>query len=220
MTAVDPGPTPVGGLSLRKDTPPPFTRILIANRGEIALRIIRACHELGIEAVAVYSDADRDALHVRAADVAVRIGAAPAAESYLRGDAIVEAARHTGAQAIHPGYGFLAERASFARAVEDAGLIFVGPSSASIAALGDKLAARRVAQSAGVPVVPGTLEPAPVTRAAGLAGIVEDARRIGFPLLVKAAAGGGGRGMRRVERVGRSTGRVGIGVERSGRGLR
>ncbi len=201
MTAVDPGPTPVGGLSLRKDTPPPFTRILIANRGEIALRIIRACHELGIEAVAVYSDADRDALHVRAADVAVRIGAAPAAESYLRGDAIVEAARHTGAQAIHPGYGFLAERASFARAVEDAGLIFVGPSSASIAALGDKLAARRVAQSAGVPVVPGTLEPAPVARAADLAGIVEDARRIGFPLLVKAAAGGGGRGMRRVERV-------------------
>ena len=142
----------------------PFERVLIANRGEIALRIIRACHELGIEAVAVYSDADRDARHVREADAAVRLGPPPPAESYLRIDAIVEAARATGAGAIHPGYGFLAERAAFARAVEDAGLAFVGPPSAAIDALGDKLHARRTARSVGVDAVPGTLEPAPVER--------------------------------------------------------
>ncbi len=178
---------------------PPFRRVLIANRGEIALRIVRACHELGMEAVAVYSDADRRAAHVRAADVAVRIGPPPAPESYLRADAIVEAAVATGSQAIHPGYGFLAERASFAQAVEDAGLAFVGPPPAAIAALGDKLAARRRATAAGVPVVPGTLEPAPVDRADRLKAILAEAERVGFPLLVKAAAGGGGRGMRRVE---------------------
>ncbi|HEY3164965.1 MAG TPA: biotin carboxylase N-terminal domain-containing protein [Candidatus Limnocylindrales bacterium] len=172
--------------------------MLIANRGEIAVRIIRACRELGIETVAVYSDADAGALHVRLADDAVRLGPAPAAESYLRGDAIVDAARRTGALAIHPGYGFLAERASFALAVEDAGLVFVGPSSAAIAALGDKLSARRAASAAGVPVVPGTLEPAPVDRPDAVERIVAEAERIGFPLLVKAAAGGGGRGMRRV----------------------
>jgi len=186
--------------SLRKDGPP-FRRVLIANRGEIALRIIRACHELGIEAVAVYSDADREAMHVREADVAVRLGPSRPAESYLRIDAIVEAALATGADAIHPGYGFLAERAAFARAVEAAGLIFIGPSSAAIDALGDKLHARRTAQSVGVEAVPGTLEPAPVDRADQLEGILAEASRIGFPLLVKAAAGGGGRGMRRVERV-------------------
>jgi acetyl/propionyl-CoA carboxylase alpha subunit len=189
------------GPSLRKDAPsdgPPFERLLVANRGEIALRIIRACRELGVETVAVYSDADATAGHVLAADIAVRIGPAPAAESYLRGNAIVEAALATGAQAIHPGYGFLAERASFAAAVEAAGIVFVGPSSATIAALGDKLAARRSATAAGVPVVPGTLEPAPVDRPDAVAGIVADADRIGYPLLVKAAAGGGGRGMRRV----------------------
>jgi acetyl/propionyl-CoA carboxylase alpha subunit len=171
----------------------PFRRILIANRGEIALRIIRACHELGIEAVAVYSDADRDAGHVRAADAAVRLGPAPATESYLRGDALIEAARETGAEAIHPGYGFLAERASFARAVEEAGLVFVGPSSVSIAAVGDKLAARRLARAVGVPVVPGTHG-----RADGAEAILVEADSVGFPLFVKAAAGGGGRGMRRV----------------------
>ncbi|MGZ3631682.1 MAG: biotin carboxylase N-terminal domain-containing protein, partial [Candidatus Limnocylindrales bacterium] len=173
--------------------------MLIANRGEIALRVIRACHELGMEAIAVYSDADIQAQHVRAADRAVRIGPAPAAESYLRADAIVEAALATGAQAVHPGYGFLAERASFAEAVAGAGMAFVGPDHHAIAALGDKLAARRTATAADVPVVPGTLEPAPVDRPDQVASIVAAAERVGYPLLVKAAAGGGGRGMRRVE---------------------
>ncbi len=184
--------------SLRKDDGPLFARVLVANRGEIAVRIIRACHELGMEAVAVCSDADVDAGHVRAADQAIRIGPAPAAESYLKGDAIIAAAVRSGAQAIHPGYGFLSERASFAAAVEDAGLVFVGPAAATIAKLGDKLAARRLARDAGVPVVPGTLEPAAVDRADGIDALVAEAEGIGFPLLVKAAAGGGGRGMRRV----------------------
>ena len=187
--------------SLRKDGPgrrPPFRRVLIANRGEIAVRIIRACRELGIDAVAVYSDADASASHVRLADAAVRIGPAPPAESYLRIDAIVEAALASGAQAVHPGYGFLAERAAFARAVELAGLVFVGPPSTAIAALGDKLQARRTARDVGVPVVPGTLEPAPVDRPDQVAENIAEAERIGFPMLVKAAAGGGGRGMRRV----------------------
>ncbi len=142
--------------------PPPFRRVLIANRGEIAVRIIRACHEMGMEAVAVYSDADVAAAHVRLADAAVRLGPPPPSESYLRIDAVVEAALATGAQAVHPGYGFLAERAAFARAVEAAGLVFVGPSSEAIDALGDKLHARRLAAQIGVPSVPGTLEPAPV----------------------------------------------------------
>ena len=175
-----------------------FGRVLIANRGEIAVRIIRACHELGMEPVAVYSDADAGAGHVRLADHAVRLGPPPAAESYLRIDAVVEAALETGAQAIHPGYGFLAERPAFARAVEEAGLVFVGPSSAAIEALGDKLHARRIAHEVGVPVVPGTLEPAPVDDVGPIAAIAAEAERVGFPLLVKAAAGGGGRGMRRV----------------------
>ena len=131
---------------------PPFTRLLVANRGEIAVRVFRACREMGIETVAVFSDADVTAGHVRAADRAVRLGPAPAVESYLRGDAIVAAALETGAEAIHPGYGFLAERASFAAAVDAAGLTFIGPASGTIAALGDKLAARRSATAAGVPV--------------------------------------------------------------------
>jgi len=177
---------------------PPFNRILVANRGEIALRIIRAAHELGMQAVAVYSDADVNAAHVRAADAAVRLGPAPPAESYLDVDAVVSAALQTGAEAVHPGYGFLSERAVFARAVEDAGLVFVGPSAATIAALGDKLAARRMALAADVPHVPGTLEPAPVDRPDQLDALLADAEAVGFPLLVKAAAGGGGRGMRRV----------------------
>src|ERR1017187_7742671 len=126
----------------------------------MAVRILRACHEMGMETVAVYSDADRHAGHVRAADIAVRLGPAPASESYLAADAIVAAAPATGAQAIHPGCGFLAERASFAAAVESAGLTFVGPDSRTIAALGDKLAGRRIARSVGVPVVPGTPGPA------------------------------------------------------------
>ncbi len=180
---------------------PPFTRVLVANRGEIALRIVRACHELGMEAVAVYSDADVDAAHVRSADMAVRLGPAPSAESYLRVDAIVAAALATGAEAVHPGYGFLAERASFAEAVERAGLVFVGPDHRAIAALGDKLAARRAATKAGVPVVPGTLEPVLVDRPDRVEAILAEAGRVGLPLLVKAAAGGGGRGMRRVERL-------------------
>ncbi len=179
---------------------PPFGRVLIANRGEIAVRIIRACHEMGMEAVAVYSDADATAAHVRLADASVRLGPAAPSESYLRIEAVVEAALRSGAEAIHPGYGFLAERASFARAVESAGLVFVGPSSETIEALGDKLHARRLAARIGVPSVPGTLEPAPVDRPDQVAEIVATAREIGFPLLVKAAAGGGGRGMRRVDR--------------------
>src|SRR5262245_26239993 len=193
----DPGP------SLRKDeanVESYFARVLVANRGEIAVRIIRACHELGVEAVAVYSDADAGAAHVRIADAAVRLGPPPPSESYLRIDAVVDAALATGAAAIHPGYGFLAERAAFARAVEDAGLVFVGPPSGSIEALGDKLNARRLAARVDVPSVPGTLEPAAVDRADHVDAIVATARDIGFPLLVKAAAGGGGRGMRRVTR--------------------
>src|SRR3954469_10215299 len=186
--------------SLRKDgaDDAPFRRVLIANRGEIAVRIIRACHELGMEAVAVYSDADASALHVRLADEAVWIGPAAPTDSYLRIDRVVEAALRTGAEAVHPGYGFLAERAAFASAVEDAGLVFIGPSSAAIDALGDKLHARRTAYEVGVPAVPGTLEPAGVDRPDEIAAILGEAERIGFPLLVKAAAGGGGRGMRRV----------------------
>ncbi len=179
---------------------PPFRRVLVANRGEIAVRIIRACRDLGMEVVAVYSDADAGAAHVRLADEAVRLGPAAPGESYLRIEAIVDAAIATGAQAVHPGYGFLAERAAFARAVEDAGLVYVGPSPATIESLGDKLNARRLAQRVGVPAVPGTLEPAPVDRPDQVAGIVAAAEGIGFPLLVKAAAGGGGRGMRRVTR--------------------
>ncbi|HUQ78389.1 MAG TPA: biotin carboxylase N-terminal domain-containing protein [Patescibacteria group bacterium] len=178
----------------------PFRRVLIANRGEIAVRIIRACQELGIETVAVHSAADVGAVHARLADRSVFIGPAPASESYLRGDAIVAVGLEEGADAIHPGYGFLAERASFARAVEESGVVFIGPSSATIGALGDKLAARRAAQAADVPVVPGTYDAADVDRPEARDALLADAERIGFPLLVKAAAGGGGRGMRRVER--------------------
>ena len=172
--------------------------MLVANRGEIAVRIIRACHDLGIEAVAVYSDADRDARHVHLADAAVRIGAAPAGESYLRAEAVIDAGQQTGCDAVHPGYGFLAERASFARAVAAAGMTYVGPSPESIELLGDKLAARRLASQHGIPIVPGTLDPARVEGPDQLDAIAAEAERIGFPLLVKASAGGGGRGMRRV----------------------
>ncbi len=168
-----------------------FKRILIANRGEIALRVIRACRELGVETVAVYSDADASAPHVRAADRAVRIGPAPAAESYLRIDAILAAARETGAEAIHPGYGFLSERAVFAAACEQAGLVFIGPPASAIEAMGSKIGARRLAARAGVPVVPGET-PAEQTDEA----IAASARRVGFPVLLKPSAGGGGIGMK------------------------
>jgi acetyl-CoA carboxylase biotin carboxylase subunit len=174
-----------------------FSKILIANRGEIALRVIRACRELGVRAVAVYSDADARAPHVRAADEAVHIGPAPSAESYLRGDRIIEAARQTGAEAIHPGYGFLSEREWFARAVRDAGLVFIGPPAEAIAAMGSKTAARQLAIRAGVPVVPGTTE---ALRDEADARAV--AERFGFPVLLKAAAGGGGKGMRVVREPG------------------
>jgi acetyl-CoA carboxylase biotin carboxylase subunit len=168
-----------------------FTKVLIANRGEIAVRVVRACQELGVRTVAVYSEADAQAPHVRAADEAVLLGPAPSSQSYLVGERIVEAARRTGAEAIHPGYGFLSEREWFARLVRDAGLVFVGPPPEAIAALGSKTAARQLAIAADVPVVPGTTE---VLRDASDAATV--AREIGYPVLLKAAAGGGGKGMR------------------------
>ena len=168
-------------------------RILVANRGEIALRIIRACHEEGLEAVAVYSEADRFAPHVREADAAVEIGPAPAPESYLDAQKLVGAAQDTRCQGIHPGYGFLSERASFAEAVRAAGLVFIGPPAESIRMMGDKTEARRRIQAAGVPIVPGMLHPA-----RDVAEAQREAQRIGFPIMLKAAAGGGGKGMRLV----------------------
>ena len=182
--------------SLRKDEPP-FRRLLVANRGEIAVRIIRACRELEIESVATYSDADADALHTRMADRAERIGPAPASASYLSIDAVLAAAARSGAEAIHPGYGFLSENAPFAAAVEEAGLVFVGPPPATLASLGDKLAARRSVAAAGVPIVPGLLVPLVADGDGSLAEV--DLTGVAFPALLKAAAGGGGRGMRRVE---------------------
>ena len=166
-------------------------RLLIANRGEIAVRIIRACRELGIETVAVYSDADASARHVREADVAIAIGAAPARESYLDATKLIDAARSAGADAIHPGYGFLSERAPFARAVESAGLIFVGPPAAALEKMGSKIGARRLMQDAGVPIVPGQT-PADQSDASLASAIAS----IGYPALIKPAAGGGGIGMK------------------------
>ncbi len=168
-------------------------KVLVANRGEIALRVVRACQELGMRSVAVYSDADAHAPHVREADEAVRLGPAPAAESYLRGDLIVDAAKRLGADAVHPGYGFLAEREHFARAVRDAGLVWVGPPAEAIAAMGSKTAARTHAIKAGTPVVPGTTEPLKDAKEAAAI-----AAKFGYPVLLKAAAGGGGKGMRLV----------------------
>ena len=168
-------------------------RLLIANRGEIARRIIRACRELDIETVAVYSDADAGAPHVSEADSAVRIGAAPARESYLSIDAIIGAARSTHADAIHPGYGFLSERAPFARACEDAGLIFVGPPASSLEKMGSKIGARALMMAAKVPVVPGETPSDQSDKA-----LTAAATRVGFPVLIKPAAGGGGIGMKTV----------------------
>jgi acetyl-CoA carboxylase biotin carboxylase subunit len=172
-----------------------FTKVLVANRGEIALRVIRACRELGVRSVAVYSEADAHAPHVREADEAVLLGPAPSSESYLKGDAIIAAAKRTGAQAVHPGYGFLSEREWFARAVRDAGLVWIGPPAEAIAAMGSKTAARELAIRAGTPVVPGTTT---ALRDADEAATVADA--MGYPVLLKAAAGGGGKGMRVVHK--------------------
>lgn len=172
-----------------------FKKVLVANRGEIAVRIIRACRELGVETVAVYSEADRSALHVRYADEAYLLGPAPSRESYLRADKIIDIARKCGADAIHPGYGFLAERDDFAEACENAGIVFIGPKPSSIAAMGDKAKARATVIKAGVPVVPGTEGMGSMTNEELLAA----APQIGFPLLVKATAGGGGKGMREVK---------------------
>ena len=166
-------------------------RVLIANRGEIAVRIIRACRESRIESIAVYSDADEQALHARLADRAIRIGPAAPAESYLSIPRLIEAAHSVDAEAIHPGYGFLSERGEFARACENAGIIFIGPPAAVIDRMGSKIAARELMQSAGVPVVPGQT---PADQADG--GILAAAQAIGYPVLVKASAGGGGKGMR------------------------
>ena len=166
-------------------------KLLIANRGEIALRIIRACQELGVRTVAVYSDADSQAPHVREADEAVRIGPPPSRESYLVGEKLIEVAKQHGAEAIHPGYGFLSERAWFAKAVRDAGLIWVGPPAEAIDAMGSKTAARQLAIAAGVPIVPGTTE---ALLDANEAKTI--AAKFGYPVLLKAAAGGGGKGMR------------------------
>jgi acetyl-CoA carboxylase biotin carboxylase subunit len=168
-----------------------ITRLLIANRGEIALRIIHACREMGIETVAVYSDADATARHVRAADAAVRLGPAPAGDSYLKISAVIDAARAAGATAVHPGYGFLSERAAFAEACAAAGLIFVGPPAGAIERMGSKIGARALMEEAGVPVVPGRTPDDQTDK-----GIAAAAQEIGFPVLIKASAGGGGKGMR------------------------
>jgi acetyl-CoA carboxylase biotin carboxylase subunit len=168
-----------------------FKKVLIANRGEIALRVIRACQELGIKTVALYSEADVRAPHVREADEAVLIGPPPSSQSYLLGEKIIEAAKLTKAQAIHPGYGFLSEREWFARAVRDAGIVWIGPPAEAIAAMGSKTAARTLAVANGVPVVPGTTEPLENAKEAE-----KIAKKFGYPVLLKAAAGGGGKGMR------------------------
>jgi acetyl-CoA carboxylase biotin carboxylase subunit len=171
-----------------------FRKILVANRGEIAVRVTRTLHEMGIAVVAVYSDADRTSLHVCMADEAERLGPAPSAESYLRMDRILEAAKQHGAEAIHPGYGFLSENADFAEACREAGLVFIGPSAESIRALGSKTAARERAIQAGTPVVPGTAHGVNLEEARAFG------RAHGYPVLLKAVAGGGGKGMRRVDR--------------------
>ncbi len=173
---------------------PAFGKVLVANRGEVAVRVFRTLRELGIGCIAVYSDTDRGARHVVVADEAYRLGPGPAAESYLRGDAIVDAAARAGAEAIHPGYGFLAENAAFARAVEDAGLTWIGPPPAAIELLGSKTAARTAMAAAGVPIVPGTTGPV-----AALDELLALGEELGYPLMVKAAAGGGGKGLKVVE---------------------
>ncbi len=171
-----------------------FEKILVANRGEIAIRVMRACREMGIETVAIYSDADKNALHVTYADEAFLVGEAPPAKSYLKIDRILDVARKTGAEAVHPGYGFLAENAGFARACEEAGVRFIGPTSTTIEAMGSKIGAKQMMQAAGVPVVPGA--PSGIRELDEAAGV---AAEIGYPVIVKASAGGGGIGMQIVE---------------------
>ena len=173
--------------------------LLIANRGEIACRIIRTARAMGIRTVAVYSDADAKALHVRSADEAVHIGASPATESYLVGDRIIAAARETGAEAIHPGYGFLSENADFAQSVIDAGLVWVGPKPASIRAMGLKDSAKTLMDAAGVPVTPGYIGDANDKEGQNPEHLAGQAAKIGYPVLIKAVAGGGGKGMRKVD---------------------
>ena len=170
-----------------------FKKILIANRGEIAVRIIRACRDLQIAPVAVYSEADAGALHVRLADEAVYIGPAPSNQSYLNIPAIIAAAANTNAEAIHPGYGFLAENSDFARAVAAAGLVFIGPDAEAMEVMGSKTSARKAAVSAGVAVVPGTVE-----ALTSFAEASATAEKFGYPVMLKASAGGGGKGMRLV----------------------
>jgi acetyl-CoA carboxylase biotin carboxylase subunit len=180
--------------------PRPIRKILIANRGEIAVRVMRACRELGIKTVAIYSDADRAALHVRTADEAYPVGPPPARESYLDIGKVLDVARRSGADAIHPGYGFLSEKAEFARACTDAGVIFIGPPADAIDAMGDKTRARAKMMAAGVPVVPGDNGSSHGGRGFPSAeAALESARKIGFPVMLKASAGGGGKGMRLVE---------------------
>jgi acetyl-CoA/propionyl-CoA carboxylase biotin carboxyl carrier protein len=169
-----------------------FSKVLIANRGEIAVRIIRACEELGIATVAVYSELDRNALHVKRADEAYLLGPGPAAESYLVIEKLIEAIDRSGAEAVHPGYGFLAENAAFAKALEDRGTVFIGPPASAIEAMGSKTRARELMQKAGVPIVPGTTEPVETIEDAQ--GVIEET--IGYPVAVKAAGGGGGKGFR------------------------
>jgi acetyl-CoA/propionyl-CoA carboxylase, biotin carboxylase, biotin carboxyl carrier protein len=170
-----------------------FSKVLVANRGEIAVRIFRTLRELGIGTIAVYSEADRESLHVRAADEAFLIGPGPAAESYLVGERLLEAARRAGAEAIHPGYGFLAENAAFARACEEAGIVWIGPPSTAIELMGSKTEARTAMRAAGVPIIPGATEPVE-----DVAEVLRLGEEIGYPLIVKAAAGGGGKGMKLV----------------------
>src|ERR671915_467521 len=168
-----------------------FSKVLVANRGEIAIRVMRALEELGVPTVAVYSEVDRDALHVRRADEAYLLGPGPAGESYLVIEKIIEVAKQSGAEAVHPGYGFLAENAAFAKACEEAGVVFIGPPASAIDAMGSKTRAREIMRDAGVPIVPGSTEPSPDVKAA-----LKTAAEIGYPVACKAAGGGGGKGFR------------------------